>query len=172
VVIRVGVDTIPAAGEKDLRTQTVRALLVLGDRVESQRSRGRLVIVQAVKANSSLPKEVLVGAKTQRSPFGTLDVQIVRGVATTSITSDDAELLGEGLNVVTTKEVVADDIISFYLEKQWELPKAAGIVKSSGKCQKQRELSKAAGNVKSSGNLQKSSGNLFWELTQAYHRSG
>jgi hypothetical protein len=182
VVLGIGVDTIPAAREKDLGTQTVRALEVLGNGVDSESSVGRLVVVQAVKTDSPLTKEVLVGGKTQLSPERTLDVEIVGGVATTSITSDDAEVLGERLNVLTTQEVVAEDV-SFYLSariaKAAGMSKVAGIVKSSGNCQKQRELykssgnySKAAGIAQKQRELLKSSGNLFWVLTQACHRSG
>lgn len=112
VIERVIVLSIPAAGEEHLGAQSVGAVTVLGDRVDTQSSVSRLSVVQAVEADSTLTEEVLVSRETQSSPVRALDVQIIGGVAATGITSDDAQVRGEGLDVFTAQEVVDEHAAS------------------------------------------------------------
>lgn len=120
VVLAVQVLAIPARGEHQLHTDTITTVGIkisfVRHVVSVQSCLWLSRIVQAVEANGSLGENTLL-CLTSGSPEGFWWIRLA-GVSSSvstasSITSNHAEIVGEGLHIVSVQQIVAkSDIIS------------------------------------------------------------
>lgn len=117
VVVRVEINTVPAAGEHELKTDTVKAVgikvVLVGQEVTVQRSLGSAGIVEAVEAQSLLLKSELADLVSAPETLG--GVRNWPGEVTeTLVTRDHLEALRESSDVargvagVGVQEVVCE----------------------------------------------------------------